>query len=363
MSMDQDSLLSAYLDGQVDPDQKRRAESAVASDPAAAEALHALAAVRDLVAGLSRPPAPDVSVAVLSRLAADAARPRPWKTWGPYVGRGLGAAGIAASVAMVVVLGGQARSWRLVEPPQVASTLVVPVPAPVSTVATPSTRTEAVATAQPKPVGPAPISTPAPAVTVVESRVAQRDDPPGFREFWATAGPRRDFAVTTDAGESTTATVATLVGQSTHRDFYKIVVPTGANGVPGDEAAVAFAATLDPNEFTTLQRRLESHFGKRVEERDADPEVSALLADVGQATSSPATPAADVLVPQTGELALRVRSGSPVSSRPEPAEASNRSDKGRTSPARPEDAPAPPATADPTRPSIVLIWIVGPAPR
>jgi hypothetical protein len=180
-------------------------------------------------------------------------------------------------------------------------------------------------------------------------RVAGREpsrpaDPPGYREIWASDGPRRDFTVAAGPGES--ETVATLLAQSTHRDYFRVEIP-------GDGAGVAFAAILDPNEFATLRRRLESHFGGRVAEDDSDPEVSAMLAAVGRATSAPATPAADVLTPKPEDLALRVRPGAGL---PIPSEPDGPPD-GADDPSKPAAAPAP------TRTAIVLVWVVGPAPR
>jgi len=359
MTIEQDFLVSAYFDDQADPDEKRRAEAAIASDPAAAEALRSLTVVRDLVASLSRPRAPDVSFEVLNRLVADAGRPRPWKTWGPYVGRGLGAAAVAASVGLVVFLGGQSRSRVVSDPfpvvrpstPQIASATAVPPPAPVpatTVAATPTARPVAAEAAEPTPVA-----------VVAERPAPNRDEPPGFRELWETTGPRRDFVVSPEAGESTTATVATLLGQSTHRDFYKIVVPPRRGGDAHDDAAaaVAFTATLDPNEFATLRRRLEAKFGDRLVMSDADPEVAALLADVGQVTAASATPAADVSFPQI-KHALRVRSGAHSSPPPEPS-----GSPVEPTTSRPDDLPSSPAADDPTGPSVVLIWIVGSAPE
>ena len=149
------------------------------------------------------------------------------------------------------------------------------------------------------------------------------------------------------------ATVATLLGLSTHRDFFKVVLPAGPGAAAdGPRPAVAFAARLDPSEYTTLRGRLESKFRSRMVIGDSDPETAAVLADVGQVTASSATPAAEVSFPQT-QHAFRIRSDG-SSKRPAEIDAA-------TEP--PGDASIPPPPLDPTRPTVVLIWIVGPLPR
>lgn len=343
-----DSFLSAFLDGQLDPEENRRAETAVASDPAAAEALHSLAAVSNLVAGLARPRGPDVAPLVLRRLAA--ARPRRWKSWSPYVGRGLGGSALAAGVALVVYLGTESRIQGTAEAPRRGSIAS----------SSPARQTDArvavapVAGGRDEPGGvrpsraseraPAPIVA-SPAV-VAEHAAPRRDVPPGLVELWKTVGPRRDFVVSSGPEGSTAAAVATLLGQSTHREYYRILLPAGSGDVAHGEPAVAFAAALDPNEFATLRRRLESRFGRRVAFSEADPETASLLADVGLATPASPTPVADVSFPQN-EFALRFRSDDAHEAGPDRVE-------------RPEDVGPPAPNPNPAAPSVVLIWILNP---
>jgi anti-sigma factor RsiW len=360
MSTDHDPLLSAYLDGQVDPDQKRRAEEVLAADPGALETLNRLAAVRDLVAGLARPHAPeDFTRGVLNRLAAQAARPRPWKSWGPYLGRGLGGSALAASVALIVFLGAESESRRRgrSDAPRVGPTpslrvasATTPIPTPTPAVAAPSPGpAEDVKTVE---LGPLPAAVPPPVVAVAEPATPQRVEPPGLRELWETAGPRRDFVVTSKSDEPTTATVASLLGQSTHRDYFKIEVPADLKSAPPAETAVAtaFAANLDPQEFATLRVRLESEFRERVALSESDPEVAGLLAEVGHATAASPTPAADVAFPRS---ALAIRSPyNPDASSPSPLDAT-----------APPDASASAVIPNPVRSAVVVIWIIGPSPN
>ena len=64
MTIDDESFLSAYMDGQLSLDQQQAVESALIADPQLGEELRRLTLVRDLVAGLSR----DVPVEVSSRV-------------------------------------------------------------------------------------------------------------------------------------------------------------------------------------------------------------------------------------------------------------------------------------------------------
>lgn len=59
MTLDDESLLSAYLDDELDPQELRRVEHALRNDPQLGRKVAELRRVRDLVANLPRPAAPD----------------------------------------------------------------------------------------------------------------------------------------------------------------------------------------------------------------------------------------------------------------------------------------------------------------
>src|SRR4051812_25523163 len=77
MMLDDESLLSAYLDDELDPAGRLEVESALLSDPRLAETLHELAGVRELLASLPRPElSRDLALEVGARLGSRrAARP------------------------------------------------------------------------------------------------------------------------------------------------------------------------------------------------------------------------------------------------------------------------------------------------
>src|SRR5436190_521410 len=69
MKPEDETFLSAYLDGELHPHEREGVESALLSDPALGERLRQLAAVRDLVASLPRPAArEDLAGAVVRRI-------------------------------------------------------------------------------------------------------------------------------------------------------------------------------------------------------------------------------------------------------------------------------------------------------
>lgn len=96
MSQFDETLLSAYLDGELDPESSRRVEEATQADPRLDRLLRELSQARGLVAGLHRPPeAPDVSGAVVHRIGRSRARRRAYP---PFVA----AASLAAAAVLVI---------------------------------------------------------------------------------------------------------------------------------------------------------------------------------------------------------------------------------------------------------------------
>ena len=83
MKPDDETVLSAYLDDELEPDPRRQVEEWLAADPALASQLADLVAIRGAVADLPRLPTPcQLSSAVLSRIAlselARSRRPYYW---------------------------------------------------------------------------------------------------------------------------------------------------------------------------------------------------------------------------------------------------------------------------------------------
>ncbi len=87
MNLDDESLLSAYLDGELDAEGRSAVEAALLSDAGLSDRLRELSAVRDLIAGLPRP-APRRTWRMRSSSGSAAAGPAAAGTPGPPPWRG-----------------------------------------------------------------------------------------------------------------------------------------------------------------------------------------------------------------------------------------------------------------------------------
>lgn len=79
MSEEHDELLSEYLDGRLDAESRRRAESLLAADPALARRLRLLQAMRGALRATAEP-APGALRAALYAAAAQRAQRPSWRT-------------------------------------------------------------------------------------------------------------------------------------------------------------------------------------------------------------------------------------------------------------------------------------------
>ena len=108
MISDDDSILSAYLDGQLDADEQRRVELDLVAHPRLAEELRSLTVLRDLVAGLAHDATVNVAPEVMKGIRCGSARPRriavfhwwPADAWRPITAIG----GLAAAAALILAV-------------------------------------------------------------------------------------------------------------------------------------------------------------------------------------------------------------------------------------------------------------------
>lgn len=318
MNTERELLLSAHLDDQLSPDERRSVESAVATDPAAAEALRSLAGVRDLVAGLSRPAGPDLAPEVLKRLEARELRRRGERSTIKIPRLAALVGGVAASLACLALVGGGFQPWRRPAAPLVApEPIVEPVltdsevspsvpeviaPAPVELVGPPAP-TESMAT---------PDGEPSTAVVSIDrpGEEAPAVDPARSpaQELLDGRHSPRIFLVLDQEVEAIDKRVASLLGLSTRRDFHRIELPRaeaeGDSEGSAPEEAIVFVATLAPDELATLQERLAVAFPDRFEESDESPAIASEVVDQGRVSTLAANPAADIRIPPTS-LAIR----------------------------------------------------------
>ena len=105
MNLDDETLLSALLDDELDPVGRAAVASEVASSPSAAGVLADLGAARALVRGLDRPAIPvDLSAAILTAIPPRVRRRRSLAGAGRLAASVVGMASIAASLLFAVAL-------------------------------------------------------------------------------------------------------------------------------------------------------------------------------------------------------------------------------------------------------------------
>jgi len=395
MISDDDSFLSAYMDGQLDTDQQHRVESALVANPQLAEQLRRLTALRDLVAGLARDASVDVTPQVMERIRARIASPRrfrAFRSWPAGRGRRLAATGILTTAAGVIL----AISFASHHAPQFHR----PHPAAIRAVApavahatSSTTRTHAGATEDAQETRPSSSLTsrsndvaPGTPPAGREAHISLVDDLTGsvpsrdleyVRQFLDNPNPRRFFLVRNGHDGQAEQQVESVVDQSTHYGFFKITIPQGIEIDPRHpEAAAVYALLVKPNEIDRLRDQLKAALPNLVEETPVDPGVVTQLADIGQVRVVPPAPLADVLISRE-DLALRTNvagamenTGTPSSQvaqaaaaagalrghplEPIPGKGDGRFPSGMATIARPSEGPG--------EKMVVLVWVCKPHP-
>jgi len=339
MNRDDDTLLSAYLDGQLDAEERHVVESAVVSNPELAEKLRSLTSLRDLVGSLNREFPIDVTARVIGRI-----RPRRHARSGvlPHLvylrlvqlsPRAAVFTGIAAGLLLCIALAVPLLTLRY-KPRQ--SPLVgqgsTTLPPRRDLVRGSNLRTSvdeldaAVARAAIEAAG----DRSDPAGSHVLGRGAPSGDSRGvqassiaqalehYRQLLDNPNQRRLFR-TRDGGDGKAVQqVASVLESTTRLGFYKITISQGIviDPLHPGEATV-FAALVSASDLDSLRDRLGRALPDRVDESPVDPAVVTQLADIGRVRAFPSAPFGDVLIPREG-LALRTaaEAGEAVSEEP-----------------------------------------------
>src|SRR5271165_6901304 len=309
MSLGDESLLGAYLDGELEPEQRRAVESSLATDSRLAEKVQGLSSVRDLVANLSRPASPDVSPEVMRRVRQALLRRRPWTL--DRRARRWAAAGLAASAMAAIALlpllslhhhdtaeapfsAGAAHH----NPPSGGNSPRPELPADMVA------RASHPASLPVNVFGPA--DTPSAGSAARAEQATETDDQVRVRTLLDDPHLRWVFLVADRIGQPAEQQVASLVERTTHRDYFKITVSQGIVIDPRHPGkATVFAVVLDENELGPFRDRLKKAFSDRLQEDEVNPALAMQLADIGQVVSFPAHPIGDLTIPPAN-LALRV---------------------------------------------------------
>jgi len=373
MKLDE-SLLSAYLDDEIDPGQRRTVEQAIELDPSLRERLGCLARNHDLVAGLSRPSAPcSLAATLVTRIDHDqtAQRRRPYFWFAT-----------AASLLFALIL--LSIGSRHVAPVrQFDSRDVVRVSAPQKTTDSVDPKEPFQASVSPiaaKPLEPA-VGL-GPADDLVESsrhRLVSLLDRPGARRI----------LIVTDVIDPAARDRVDSLLRDTGRKSSEFGRLTVAQGIVIDplypNEAEVFATVMDEREQTQFLARIADEFPTVIDEPEIDPTLGTQLAEVGSIRIEPGRTAAGLKEPPPGagadSLAFRIADHSLLThpamlgGEPNDAYPSDLMEKAAMSssdfaPIVPEQAPAAPRVKPRSSPKArkpdalvpVLVWVTSHQP-
>ena len=296
MTLKDESLLTAYLDGELEADERLSIESALLDDSELALRLRQLTEVHELVAGLPRA----VLVVDLTREIGSRIGPRRVRFWpGLRGGRRVFAVtatwGLTLAASVLIALG-----LALRHPPRVGRPAPAPASPPVEIAGEPKSVPSAdrAPAAEPGPVLPRL----APDVGLRRAR-GSSVMPPRRMRFALVDSPRlrRVFIVTDVIGGDTPNRVEELVQKTprTKATYGRITISQGIVIDPlHPQKATVFALVLNEQELRLFQKKLEQSFPQGVEDSEADPIVVAQLPEVGQLSVRPGTPASEVVIPR-----------------------------------------------------------------
>jgi hypothetical protein len=295
MNVDDELFLSAYLDGELTSEQRQRVESAMIADPRLLDHLHALAAVREMVATLPRT-ALDRDLSAIVTAAIDR-RSRvlsfpSLRQLSSDRGRGL-RAGAAVLAVACVVLALSIKPGVAPEPGPVVSTL--PLPAQTSPI---ESLAKLDPVKDPFAIDPIPGDDSARGVTVAiqpdatelaspaigPAEQRQEADQRQIRDLLDRSDPTRVLVVHHAPGADAPDRVGKLLESSSLRtaQFARIRISQGIALDPKHPgAATVFAVVMDETEFRDLRASLRGEFRDSFVESqsEARPEIVTQLAD------------------------------------------------------------------------------------
>lgn len=285
MTHDDDTILSAYLDGQLGPEEQHAVEAALLDDSRLAEELRALALVRELVAALPREPGGDVSGRVMRRVRRRALFRTASRglAWGPL--RTAIPAAIAAGLVAVFALPWLIQPAHRDQGRRPGTTAhykpALAAPRPVLDSRWPRFANQSSIGGDPQPAVPGERRA-APPVKSVSPRTASGESSHvrDVREYLDNPQLRRIFLVSDLDGGSTGQQVASIVEQTTRFNYYKITVSRGVLIDPRHpDQATVFALVVGPRELDDLRERLRAALKDRVEEKPVDRSIVTHLAE------------------------------------------------------------------------------------
>ena len=362
MSRDEETYLSAYMDGQLDSDQQQLVESALVASPELAENLRALATVRELVAGLHRDTCADISPAVMRRIRGLSRSRSALLSYRPEGARArqvtavVGTLTVAAAIMLIVtvifsprprdhgppvtpragidnVIADSGPGVSAASTDEVTTRLAL---APGSSASTTGTIHSAAPDTQPVAAHTAA------AAVAVEGHVAP-GDLEHSRRMLDNPAERRLFLIKNGKDGKAQQQVASVVERTTRFGFFKFTVSQGIVIDPRhpDEATV-FALLVNPKELGRLRDQLKEALPDLIEETPADPEIVTQLADIGRVQEFAGAGPADVSIFRE-DMALRTKVGG-VDSGAQAALPAGEKTSARPTPEQYRSAPVPPTS-------------------
>jgi hypothetical protein len=324
ISPEDESVYSGYLDGELDSLERRAVESALAADPHLAARIRDLATVRELVADLPHPAAPDVAHDVLQRIQSGSVRPRPWSSVRRNLPWLAGALATAAALFLAII-GPRPHQPRQAQAPAPGDRDLVardrpagPLDPSVPQKSGPDERA-VVAVRLPNsassdvPARTSPPGDPPPRLAARPAAQTEELDRTRWRSLIDDPRLQRVFLVTDQLGGQAEYHVESIVERTTRQDFYKITVSQGIVIDPRHpDRAVVFAVVLDETQLSPFRDILKQEFKDRLHDQAVDPAVALQLADIGEVVSLPAHPDAKIIIPQEHIAAMQVNNGPTV---------------------------------------------------
>ncbi len=332
MNRDDESFLSAYLDGELDPEERALVESAVLSDAELAEKLRGIGSVREMVSSVNRDLPVNVASRVMDRIHLKrilSAQERPRHMWlraARQSPRAALIAGVAATLLLSVTLALPLLMSRSGPEPfrRVANGGVGPLPLRPGAADAPGAqrgRGELLAPDADQPLDATAERTAASSSLDGATRRAVAGTTPGvtrtvrsgalehYRQLLDNAHERRLFRISDTGDGKASQQAASVVEGATQFGFYKITIAQGIVIDPRHpEEATVYVALVSAKGLDALRNRLAEAAPDRVEESEVDPGVVTQLADMGQVHGFKSAPFGDVLIPHGG-LALKEKPG------------------------------------------------------
>jgi hypothetical protein len=331
MNRDDDSFLSAYLDGELDTKERTLVESGLVSDRELAEKLRGLTAVRDLVSSLNRDHTVDVKTQVMGRVRRARRGRSPssardlWLRAASLGPRAALAAGLAATVLLAVTLTlalpsllqrqGAPASNSLARGGRAHSSLS---PGPVADAERRQADNAKLAGAR----NSAAASDDAALESISRELAAGSHSGVGsqavrvsgkggtlehFRQLLDNPRERRLFRIADSGDGKVREQVASVVESTTQFEFYQITIAQGIVIDPRHpQEATVYAALVSAKGLDALRDRLAKNVPGHIEESPADAAVVTQLADISEVRARESAPFGDVLIPPEGLLAFRV---------------------------------------------------------